>query len=105
MFTVTVAFDVSGYSSTLRPLSRRYSVIPSTDVTFTGGLAWATEATKREARARARIMGSSGDGEPRSWTGPGARATSGFDLPRPSTSEGADGQAGAGDDAGQVTAR
>src|SRR5687767_30442 len=54
MLTVTVAFEVSGYSSTLRPLSRRYSVIPSTDVTFTGGLAWAVAATSRAGRARAR---------------------------------------------------
>src|SRR6478735_6659148 len=36
MFTVIVGFDGSGKSSTLRPLGRRYSVIPSTVVTFTG---------------------------------------------------------------------
>src|SRR5690242_17127264 len=30
MFTVIVGFDGSGKSSTLRPLGRRYSVIPST---------------------------------------------------------------------------
>src|SRR5690242_3700516 len=36
MFTVIVGFDASGKSSTLSPLGRRYSVIPSTVVTFTG---------------------------------------------------------------------
>ena len=36
MFTVTVGFDTSGKSSTLRPLARRYSVIPSTVAPFTG---------------------------------------------------------------------
>src|SRR5271154_2968794 len=35
MFTVVVAFDGSGKSSTLRPLdSTRYSVMPSTEVTL-----------------------------------------------------------------------
>src|SRR5438105_10819904 len=36
MFTVTVGFDGSGKSSTLRPLGKRYSVMPSAVVTFTG---------------------------------------------------------------------
>src|SRR5689334_7431173 len=39
MFTVTVGFDWSGKSSTLRPLGRRYSVMPSTVVTLVGVLA------------------------------------------------------------------
>ena len=34
MLTVTVGRDGSGKSRTRRPLSSRYSVIPSTDVTF-----------------------------------------------------------------------
>src|SRR5258706_15484884 len=33
MFTVMVGFEGSGKSSTLRPLARRYSVMPSTVVT------------------------------------------------------------------------
>src|SRR6185436_1841480 len=100
MLTVTVAFEASGKSSTFKPLSRRYSVIPSTDVTFTGGLASATETTKSEARTRARVMGSSRRRVgPRSWTAAWKRATSGF------VSERADDQAGAGDDARQVPAR
>src|SRR5512141_1733245 len=36
MLTVTVGFDGSGKSSTRRPLARRYSVMPSTSVAFTG---------------------------------------------------------------------
>jgi hypothetical protein len=34
MFTVTVDLEGSGKTSSLNPLSNRYSVIPSTDVTF-----------------------------------------------------------------------
>src|ERR1044071_6105559 len=37
MFTVTVGFELSGNSSTFKPLSSRYSVMPSTEVT----LVWA----------------------------------------------------------------
>src|SRR5689334_753501 len=36
MLTVIVCFDGSGKSSTRRPLSSRYSVMPSTVVTLTG---------------------------------------------------------------------
>src|SRR4029079_4942986 len=34
MFTVTVGLDESGKSRTCRPFDRRYSVMPSTSVTF-----------------------------------------------------------------------
>jgi thymidylate kinase len=34
IFTVIVDFEGSGKTSSLNPLSNRYSVIPSTDVTF-----------------------------------------------------------------------
>src|SRR5438045_1424797 len=34
MFTVIVGFEGSGKSRTLKPFARRYSVMPSTDVTF-----------------------------------------------------------------------
>jgi hypothetical protein len=37
MFTVMVCFDGSGNSSTRRPLASRYSVMPSTEVTRSGG--------------------------------------------------------------------
>src|SRR5689334_13529569 len=49
MLTVTVGLELSGNSSTRRSLSRRYSVIPSTDVI----LVWA----KSEAAQRARSKG------------------------------------------------
>ncbi len=34
MLTVVVVLEASGYSSTLRPLSRAYSVTPSMEMTF-----------------------------------------------------------------------
>src|SRR5690349_24581629 len=34
MFTVTVGFELSGKRSTFKPLSSRYSVMPSTEVTL-----------------------------------------------------------------------
>ena len=37
MFTVTVCLLASGNNSTRRPLARRYSVMPSTEVTRSGG--------------------------------------------------------------------
>jgi len=40
--TVMVCFVGSGNNSTRRPLARRYSVMPSTDVTFSGGAGTAT---------------------------------------------------------------
>src|SRR5689334_23255044 len=49
--TVTLGRDGSGKSSTRRPLSRRYSVIPSTEVTFVGAAARAGAGGARAARA------------------------------------------------------
>src|SRR5258708_33157440 len=63
MLTVMVGFDGSGNSSTLRPLARRYSVMPSTVVTrvtpagnwapaFAGVTAGAGGAASATARAK-----------------------------------------------------
>ena len=45
MFTVTVGLDGSGKSRTRSPFASRYSVIPSTSVTFSGGVIGAGAAT------------------------------------------------------------
>src|SRR5262245_20991761 len=68
MLIVIVGFDASGKSSTLRPLGRRYSVMPSTVVTLVAPGAWAIDAAgatnarlmaKRETKRR-RVMAVSG---------------------------------------------
>src|SRR5262245_46769362 len=71
MLTVTVGLDESGKSSTLSPLSSRYSVIPSTAVTLTGA-AWAagaeieatTGATMRLREMNERMKTDSGPRHP-----------------------------------------
>src|SRR6478735_5531665 len=65
MFTVTVGLDWSGNSSTLRPLASRYSVMPSTSVTFTGAAGvvatgcvagWAAVTKVENARQASRTI-------------------------------------------------
>src|SRR6478736_2520016 len=65
MFTVTVGLDWSGNSSTRRPLGSRYSVMPSTSVTFTGAAGavatgcvagWAAVTAIENARQASRTI-------------------------------------------------
>src|SRR5436190_6583817 len=51
MFTVIVGFEGSGKSRTLKPFARRYSVMPSTDVTFVTPAGSAEAAEGGAARA------------------------------------------------------
>ena len=72
MLTVTFGLEASGKSSSRRPLSNRYSVIPSTVATFFGGesaRAHAGAIATRD-RQRARIINidvSSGGGDGGRW--------------------------------------
>src|SRR4051812_29561802 len=61
MLTVTLDCEESGKSNTRKPLSKSYSVIPSTDATFLGGAAkrdsWSAKEIRQPMRNRVEAMG------------------------------------------------
>ena len=60
MFTVMVGLEPSGKRSTVRPLARRYSVIPSTEVIFCGAGSFAALAAGFAALSAAKAGAASG---------------------------------------------